>query len=88
MGTVWKFAFEIEDVLRVQMPIGASVVHVGCDPSGVPCFWALVLPKAATEIRTFQLRGTGERVGDECGAHVGSFVQGPFVWHVFESVGA
>ncbi len=60
-----------------------TVVHVGLDPNCNPCVWLLVDPDAPTVARRFTLVGTGDSVADA--AHpVGSFVDGPFVWHVVE----
>lgn len=86
MTTIWKFPISIIDRPRVRMPGGAEIIHVGLDPEGVPCLWALVDSDEKPIIYDFWLCGTGNRIPDNLYAnrHVGSFVEGPFVWHVFQ----
>lgn len=88
--TVWKFPFDIEDDIGVEMPRGARVLHVDAQ-FGRPCLWALVAPAAPKEVRRFRLAGTGhplpplDRVIFDW-IHVGSFQMagGQLVWHLFE----
>lgn len=93
MNTIWKFPFEIIDRQEVKMPTAIDVLHVGLDPQGAPCIWAKV--DSTKNLRPWVLwvvgtghplpedgkPGTGE--GFDFASHIGSFVQGPFVWHVF-----
>ena len=60
-----------------------KVVHVGHDPAGQACIW-VDGPDDEARWRRFQLRGTGHQVGDNW-THVGTFVEGPFTWHVYEN---
>lgn len=77
---VWKY--EVSDGMTA-MPPGAEIVHAGPDPDGVACVWALVDPHAWNEHRSFHIYGTGHEV--PAGAlHIGSWVEGPFVWHLFD----
>ena len=83
--TVWKFPFKIDDIVKVEMPLGAVILYI--DSQGeTPCIWARVDPEAPKETRIFRFAGTGHPLGDEVGNHVGSFqmMDGRLVWHVFE----
>jgi hypothetical protein len=81
--TIYKFPIPIQDTFTVPLPDDAVVVHAGLDPQGVPCLWARLDPNAPRTDRVFHLRGTGHPVPDDL-HHIASFVNGPFVWHLFE----
>ena len=82
--TIWKFPFEVEDSVLIEMPEGATVLKVECQ-NGVPCIWALVKPDAPKQLRSFLIYGTGHRIaGIDSLSHVATFQQGPLVWHMFE----
>ena len=84
--TIWKFQFEIGDIVRIDMPVGAKVLHVESQ-HGVPCMWALVDPHSPTQARDFRIFGTGHHIDSsmlELLTHVATFQQGSFVWHLFE----
>jgi hypothetical protein len=84
-ATIWKFPFRVDDVLEIEMPGVASILHVECQ-HGTPCVWAVVNPAAPKVIRRLRLFGTGRPITERLGRHIGTFQQGPFVWHVFEEV--
>jgi hypothetical protein len=88
MDTIYKFPFEITDMQEIEMPMAAQIIHVGLDPSGTPCLWAEVDPTAPATHRKIAVIGTGNPLDfghDYTSArHLGSLVQGPFVWHVYE----
>ncbi len=66
------------------MPAGAVVLHVGIQHR-ILTLWALVDPDAAPSIRRFAVVGTGRPAPeDHEGRHVGTVIEGLFVWHVFE----
>lgn len=83
---VWKFELPLGSVAAASMPKGARLVHVGPDPLGVPCVWAEVDPDAPTVRRLLGVIGTGHDVPMKAGraVHVGSFVGGSFVWHLYD----
>ncbi len=70
-----------------RMPAGAKVLYVDLDSAGDLCLWAAVNPSPdhPTEARDFIVVGTGHDLPDGL-EHLGSVVQGSFVWHVFEKV--
>ena len=80
--TIWKFPLPGHGI---SLTLGdfPKVVHVGPDPQGVPCVWVehghdSVHP---TNLR-LEIVGTGERVPRDM-THVGTFIDGRFVWHVY-----
>jgi hypothetical protein len=85
MTTIHKYPLEITDVQLIPAPFGAKAIHVGLDPSGTPCLWAIVEDHIKQGGMDVWIVGTGQEIPKEDHAYVGSFVQGPFVWHVFVS---
>jgi hypothetical protein len=81
--TIWKYPFALGDVVGLDMPAGAEVVHVECQ-GGQPCLWALVDPEAPAEARTFRMFGTGHPIPEDVGPHLGTFQMPPYVWHLFD----
>lgn len=83
MKTIYKYPIEITDSQEIEMPINAEAIHAGLDPQGTPCVWATVRTDNKKEDVTIYVVGTGNPVPVMARRHVGSFNQGPFVWHVF-----
>ena len=94
MNTIYKYPFAITDGQSLDLPVDADPVHVGLDPQGTPCLWCAVNTDSPIERRRLYLRGTGQRLPENPRfgttvaygnvlVVVGSFIQGPFVWHVF-----
>jgi hypothetical protein len=87
MKTIWKFPIPLKDIFTLEMPENASVIHVGLDPQGIPCLWAIVFTGAGKLNRRFLLHGTGH----ECSplakreTHIGTFIMGMLVLHLFEA---
>lgn len=81
--TIWKFPLIIQRFTSIQAPVGAKIIHVGIDPTGEPCVWAEV--NAENDMQEIKLCvvGTGQLKPSEAKDHLASFVQGPFVWHVY-----
>lgn len=83
MRTIWKFPFQVAGSFTVDMPADAEILAVQLQ-GVVPCMWALVDTDLPVMTETFLIVGTGHRAPDEGAVHVGTFQQGPFVWHVFQ----
>lgn len=84
MKTVYKFPLSITTKQFITVKTGSIPLHVGLDPSGVPCIWV----KCNTETPTsegleIRIIGTGHEIPYDAQIHIGSFVQGVYVWHVF-----
>ena len=82
---VWKFPISITDEQLISMPRMANIIHVGLDPSGTPCIWAEVNTDDQVRPRAIAVVGTGRPIPEDApiARHIGSFVQGRFVWHVY-----
>lgn len=89
MDTIWKFNFEINHTVEIQMPFGAEILHVD-DQYGMPTLWAQVDPTAQTSTIKLVVRGTGQPFQGNEGKHIGTFQQfegaGVLVWHVFRAL--
>lgn len=86
---VWKFKLPVGLGRSGQfsIPEPGTIVHVGLDPSGVACLWAIVRPSAPPpewKLRTFLIVPTGAPGFVDGLDYVGTFFEGPFVWHLFE----
>jgi len=88
MRTVWKFPFEIDDLVTLELPAGAKILHVASQISGLACVWVLADPGAAPETRRFRLAGTGHPIDEDPATlkYVGTWLteRGALVWHLFE----
>jgi hypothetical protein len=85
MTTIWKYELKITDYQEIEMPFREpQILSAGLDPKGVPCLWAMVLPGEGKWKVSVRIVGTGNPVDEVVGwKFVNSFVDGPFVWHVF-----
>jgi len=82
MKTVYKYPLVITDQSSIETSVGAKPLHVGLDPSGMPCIWCEVDPKARWCENTVYIVGTGNKIPAQT-EHFGSFVDGYVVWHVY-----
>jgi hypothetical protein len=87
-NTMLKVTFNLtSDTTRVSLPRDAVIRHVD-DQHGMVAIWfeadvAHLDGAVPVWDRYFTTRGTGQPIPDG-GVHLGTFKQGPFVWHVFE----
>jgi hypothetical protein len=80
--TVWKFGpLTPGDPKHIEMPVGAVVRHFG--KQGASLFlWAEVDSDAPIELRDVAVIGTGWAAPED-GTHLGTVMDGPFVWHLY-----
>lgn len=84
MKTIHKYRIEISCNQEIELPAEYEVIHVGLDPFGIPSIWAIVDPFRVKIWKTVRVFGTGHEIPESVeNRHIGSFVQGPYVWHVF-----
>lgn len=83
MKTIWKFNLAAEEKQTVKMPYNSKPVHVGLDPSGELCLWAEVDPDNQLFDEIFYIVGTGCTIPYEVVKHIGTIVQGWYVFHVY-----
>lgn len=85
MQRIFKYPLQITDVQSIAIPRAAKFLHVGDNPEGMLCLWALVddsNPLVNTEIC---IVGTGNYFPDaaQWPNYIGTAVMRPLVWHVF-----
>ena len=85
MKTIYKYPIEITNKQIIEMPCNYKLLHVGLDPEGNPVLWAEVYTSSPTALVPIYVIGTGHPVPEET-KHIGSFVQIPFVWHVYTNI--
>lgn len=88
MRTIYKYPFDVTDVVELQLPRGAKALHIDTQ-GGLACLWALVDPEAPPERVAFRVVGTGQPLPDGVRAqdYLTTFFHGPFVWHAFRLPG-
>ncbi len=85
MNVIRKYHFELNDVVQLEMPLGARVLHVA-EQRGQLCMWAGVDTNTSLATHTFYVYGTGQPLdGLNTGTHVATFFMngGQYVWHMF-----
>lgn len=88
MRTIWKFPLAVMDAQPIRMPKGAKILTVQRQGEGA-CLWAMVDSGHDTELRVFEIHGTGNPIAVEMGIeqkYIGTFQSPPLVWHVFERI--
>ena len=80
---IWKFPLTLNDEAEVEMPEGSEVISVD-NQGGTICLWAICSPAMPTDIRRFAIVGTGNPMPTKLKKFIGTVIQHPFVWHVFE----
>jgi len=84
MRRIFKYEFEIQDNIKIEMPVDAKILTV--DMQGLkPCVWALVEDSAPKEIRFFKLFHTNDHAPVSSAAYIGTFQMhwGALVFHLF-----
>ena len=81
MKTIWKYKIDVVDGPQIiDIPIDADIVKI---EGGF--FWAIVDTEIELEERIFFVHGTGHEITDSrCKYYIGTWFEGPFVWHLFE----
>lgn len=86
--TIWKHTINVaEEIAELDMPVGAKLLHVGCQKPGTVALW--VEQEAShrdveTVKRHFFVYGTGDWIDDRH-EYVGTCVDGVFIWHLYEA---
>ena len=91
---IWKFELSKEDKQTIEMPQGALILSCQEQRGGKWCMWALVIPEAEKEKRTFETFGTGHPIPYDMGVErefISTIqVQGAdlamYVFHIFERI--
>jgi hypothetical protein len=78
---IYKYDLGGLDHRKVLMPQGARVLSCGKQGNSI-MVWAVVDSAAPTVIRRFFVTWTGRLI--EEGSFIGTILDGPYVWHVFD----
>ena len=85
---IWKYNIPILDIIKIEMPKGAKVLSVQNQNDEI-ALWMHVNPKEKSEIREFQIIGTGHELPSlekPKRKYIGTCQIGIYVWHVFELI--
>jgi hypothetical protein len=86
MRTVHKFPLPTNigggDIVELQMPAHAVIRRFALQ-NHVPTLWVEIDDKTDLMPRRFQIFGTDHPLPAHA-AYVGTYEQGPFVWHVYQ----
>jgi len=82
MRTIYKYPVNLTGFTTVHLPIFGKIVRVGLDPSANICFWVEMNLGDELFPRSFCIIGTGHEIPDDFN-HIGSFSDGPFIWHMY-----
>jgi hypothetical protein len=79
---IWKYS--LENV--IEMPKGAEILMIDIQNGQMfnAQMWVKVDTENEMEKRMFEVIGTGQNFDDTNKKYVGTYQDGPFVWHVFE----
>lgn len=79
---IWKYS--LENV--IEMPKGAEILTIDIQNGQMfnAQMWVKVDTENEVEKRMFEVIGTGQNFDDTNKKYVGTYQEGPFVWHVFE----
>lgn len=86
MKTIWKFELPEDDIIPVQMPMGAKILSAKAIDGRI-FVWAEVEDDAPSEERLFEVFGTGHPMVSEMGTErefVQTVFMGWLVFHVYE----
>lgn len=86
--TIWKYKIEAVGIQQILLPIGAEILTVQIQDQ-LPCIWVMVDPENETEVRVFEIFGTGHNIYTPPAVtwkYIGTFQvdQGALVFHLFE----
>lgn len=82
MKTIFRYALPVNDEVHT-LTLSGEIVHVDSRERGLVEVWALH-GDGVPASRRFQIFGTGHRVPDVPLRHVGTALDGPYVWHLLE----
>jgi hypothetical protein len=82
MKMIFRYVLPVNDNIHT-LTLSGEIVHVASRKSGQVEVWALH-GDGVPATRRFRIVGTGHRLPDEAIRHVGTALDGPFVWHLVE----
>ncbi len=83
MKVIWKYELNDE---HIYVPRNSKVLCVKLQ-HGTPCVWILVEDyDENVNLLQFQVVETGEEFDITDRKYVGTYEEGPYIWHVFEVI--
>lgn len=88
MKTIWKYEFETNNLVRIDIPKGYKILTLQTQ-NGQPCIWVLVDPENPKEPVAFRVIGTGhpiQNAGFDKSNYIGTYQQndGALIFHLFK----
>lgn len=81
---IFKYPISVRPRQVLIMPSGALLLAVQMQAE-TACIWAAVDPLNSNVDRIIYTRGTGHDLDERlAGSYLGTYQEGPFVWHVFD----
>jgi hypothetical protein len=85
---IWRWEFPAAaDTLEVDVPYGARLLHVAGWNGSISLWFEVTTTAAQTQRRRFALFGTGHELPANHMSYVGTALNPPFAWHVYEVFG-
>lgn len=86
MRTIWRFDFDVDDAVSLNVPKGARFLpSVKARSASALSVWAEVESGNEPESRLLLVVGTGNPFDPTGHRYVGTALASPFVWHVYEA---
>lgn len=70
---------------KLGVPLG-DVLYVYAKEPGMVSFWTIADTDRMAQVRSFRVFATGQPLPLEAGRYLGTAVDGPLVWHLFEYI--
>jgi hypothetical protein len=82
---IWKYSLVETDLQAISVPMGANFISVAVQ-DGIIWAWAEVNETAPRVSVTIEIIGTGNPVAPARRRFIGTVLNAPFVWHVYEQL--
>lgn len=81
MRTIHKY--NLSQGQTFKLPVGSKLLHIAMQAGSICAWFEVDAVGETTEKRSFVIVGTGHMV-PEGTSHVGTVLDGIFVWHIYE----
>ena len=85
MKRIYKYELSDKGRQEIELPWYSQILSVQMQ-NGTPCIWVLLNPDDKTYPQLFEIYGTGHEIKkSEFKHYIGSWQDGPTVWHLFKT---